>query len=730
MTRERDAWGEGGFVAAANDKSPVVPAIVERFVRQLLVANKAVQLYPPSSTIPRETSDDAITILREAFQERSDIRFVVTKTGLFYESAPVFPNQSAFVAFAQELYNRRLSEVRFHAGIEGRDLISFLSVLKYTPDEVLSAGGFEARLWEQNVDTITVTEAQISLVDVEAALSPGAEAAAPAYTRSQMDDIVSAAYGGRNRDGLIIARILGTPGAVRDYLADTYEGVDGVHDLMAVGDRFAELAHIALEIGGEEQHELMRSLAEELWALDPQLRRDLLVEQVLPEARTSEPLAAVVRQMDIDEVCRMFVHDLDTGDASREGLVRAIRNLALISMADRDEVVNAAGAAMLGAGLGDSVVAEVLEMAAPSRLTVLPSSGSQQERPVDAIFKLMDLAPAMQVSTATDPDLIALKDEARRGITDGDVISALVALVGMDARELQFASTMAMLEDALDLLIARGEIDVAADAAASMRSAAENPALSPEQCLRLERAVARFARPQDVRAIVHTLRLYKLGTPEHDAARRLLDTLGLLAIQPLLEHLAIEPDMAARKSLVDMLSGIATRYISELGAYMTDPRWYFVRNVVSILSATKSSAVLPYLERTLRHSETRVRRETIRGLAGITDRRASEMLMAVFADEDAQNVQLAARYLGGSGVRAAIPSLEQVARGEGRGNRENGPRVEAIEALGRLGALEAMPTLEALAGKRAIIGAARARELRAAAESAIAQIRLHQGGSR
>jgi len=151
---------------------------------------------------------------------------------------------------------------------------------------------------------------------------------------------------------------------------------------------------------------------------------------------------------------------------------------------------------------------------------------------------------------------------------------------------------------------------------------------------------------------------------------------------------------------------------------------------VSILSATKSSAVLPYLERTLRHSETRVRRETIRGLAGITDRRASEMLMAVFADEDAQNVQLAARYLGGSGVRAAIPSLEQVARGEGRGNRENGPRVEAIEALGRLGALEAMPTLEALAGKRAISRAARARELRAAAESAIAQIRLHQGGSR
>lgn len=718
-------------MAAAKDRGPEVPAIVERFIRQFLVVNKAVQLYPPSSTIPRDTADDAIAMLREAFQERPDMRFAVTKIGLYYESAVVFPKQAAFVTFAQELYNRRLSEVRFHAGIEGRDLISFLSVLKCTPDEVLSAGGFESRLWEQNVDTITVTEAQISLVDVEAAPGSGEEAAAPTYTRDQIDELLAAAYGGRSRDGLIIARILGTPGAVRDYLADTYEGFDGAPDLTSVGDRFSELAHVTVEIGGEQQHELMRALAEELWALDPQLRRDLLVEKVLPEARTSESLAAVVRQMDIDDVCRMFVNDLDTGEASRDGLVRAIRNLALISMADRDEVVNAAGAAMLGAGLEGSLVAEVLETAAPSRVTVRSTStGAQPDRPVDAIFKLMDLAPAVKVSEVTDPDLLALRDEARRGITDGDVIGALVALVGMDAREIQFASTMAMLEDALDLLIARGEIDVAADAAASLRSAAENPALSAEQRVRLERAVARFARPEDVRAIVQTLRLYKLGTPEHDAARRLLDTLGLLAIEPLLEHLAIEPDMSARKALVDMLSGIASRYVTELGSYMTDPRWYFVRNVVGILSSTKSSAVLPYLERTLRHAETRVRRETIRGLAGINDPRATEMLTAVLADDDAQNVQLAARYLGGSGMRSSVPALEQVARGEGRGNRENGPRVEAIEALGRLDAVEAMPTLETLAGKRAIIGAAKARELRAAAESAIAQIRLHQGGSR
>jgi HEAT repeat protein len=154
-----------------------------------------------------------------------------------------------------------------------------------------------------------------------------------------------------------------------------------------------------------------------------------------------------------------------------------------------------------------------------------------------------------------------------------------------------------------------------------------------------------------------------------------------------------------------------------------------VRNVVAILGSTKSPTIIGAMERTLRHSEPRVRRETIRALSMVQDRMAIEMLIAALGDEDAHNVQLAARYLGLRGMRNAVPALEAVAKGEGRGNRDNGPRVEAIEALGRMGATEALPTLQTLARKRAIIGAARAKELRTAATSAIAAMKA-KGGNR
>jgi len=722
-------------VSAKRD-TPKLPDVIERFIKALVVTNKAVALYPPASNIPRETAVEAVEILREALRQRPEVRLAVTKQGLYYNEVPVFADQPAYESFAMDLYNRHLADVRFHAGTGAKDLIAFLSVLKCTPEELVASGGVESRLWDLGVATITVSEAHIAIVDAGSLAAAEVDArTAPPASRDQIDEILAAAYGGRPRDQLTVARFAADPKAVSAYITETFASRGGLPDLLSAGERFAEIAAVVDEVGGDDRHALLQSLGEALEELDPELRRAMLVDAVLPEARTNESLAAIVRGMDIDAVCRMIVEGVEINGASRDGLARAIRNLAMISMADREDVVNAAGAAMMGAGFSDEMTAGVLELAAPSRLTVRErtTATGQAEKPVDAIFRLMDLAPTPNRPTGLeedDPGLLALYEDARRGLTDGDVIMALVSLVSMDLRENQFASTMAMLEDSLELLIERGEIDIAADAADALSAAAASESATPEQRGRLERALGKFTKPTDIRAVAHALRLFKPGTPEHDAARHLLDVLGPLAIDPLLEQLADEPDMAVRKSLVDLLSELAPDYIDELGRHVTDPRWYVVRNVVSILGSTHSSAVLHYIERTLRYAEPRVRREAIRALSGITDRLANEMLIAALDDDDAQNVQLAARYLGATGVRGAIPALEQVARGEGRGNRDSGPRVEAIEALGKLGATEAMPTLEALAGKRSIIGATKAREMRAAAESAIARVKSSGGGAR
>ena len=54
-------------MSAAHDEH-AVPLVVEQFVKALVVANKAVALYPPSSNIPKDTSEQAAKALREVLR--------------------------------------------------------------------------------------------------------------------------------------------------------------------------------------------------------------------------------------------------------------------------------------------------------------------------------------------------------------------------------------------------------------------------------------------------------------------------------------------------------------------------------------------------------------------------------------------------------------------------------------------------------------------------------------
>ncbi len=716
-------------MAPVSDDTDKVPIIVESFIRQLLVANKAVSLYPPGGTIPREAAEQAARILDEVLERYAEVTIAVSKKGLFFGEQQVFPGQSASLAFAVALYHRRLVAVRFHAGASYRDIIAFLTILKNTPEDIAAGGGFEAQLWDQGVGAITVAETQVTVVDAQVAPSaPWAEAESederPVEQAPPKKRELEALP--RLRERIEIAHIVGDPQAAREYLRARKDSDGFQLGVSGTARRFSALARLVAEVDPAEEESIVASLAEALWDLEPELRRRLLVERVLPEARVSEPLAAAVRALDLADVSRMLAADTDSVDPGQEGLVRALRNLSQVSHADRAHFTQAAEAGLIESGMDASKVRDVLGRVLPLRL----KAGSTQslttslDAPAAAMLQLLDHATAGARLLQADPAVAELTREAECAISDGQVIDALLTLVVLDNREIGFASTMSALEDQLGVLVARGEVDAAADAALSLLTAAKNPDLSAEQKRRLEQAVLRFARPNDMRTVTKALWLFKPGEPEHEASRRLLEALGPIAIPVILEQLADEPDRTIRKALVDLLSRDAAHYIPEIGSHLSDSRWYFVRNVVAILGSTNAPAAVPYLERTLRHHDVRVRRETIRALSSVGDRRAMEMLMVTLADDDAQNVQLAARYLGLRGERAAVPALEAVARGGSQGNRENGPRVEAIEALGRIGSPEALPTLRALASKRLLFGAARYREIKAASAAAIAAITL------
>ena len=316
-------------------------------------------------------------------------------------------------------------------------------------------------------------------------------------------------------------------------------------------------------------------------------------------------------------------------------MVRAIRNLSAVSGVDHDAVARVAGGVLLDQGVAPKTSRRSWRRPRRASSRSATPQAPRSSRPNDAVVQLIDSAPVSAEVATRDPEILALKEEAarrnrrRRHRRPRHVVT-------LDSSEQSFDVTMTRLENAISLLIERGELEAAAEVTVTLGNAAKNPALTEDQRNRLVRAVARFACAEDLKAIVEALRLYPPGSVEHVSAMKLINMLGPLALKPLLEQLADEPDMAARKSLVDVISGIAPSYITELGEEVADPRWFFVRNVVSILGSTKSPTVLPYLERTLRYPEPRVRRETIRAVSQLNDRLASQMLVHCLYDEDAR----------------------------------------------------------------------------------------------
>jgi hypothetical protein len=696
-------------------------------VKLLNMAHKALRLYPGASEIPRQNTKDALGALGLILEREPVVRFVVTRDGLLYDGEQTLPATAVFTSFNREFYSRNIAEVRFHSGSTEDDVLEFLTLLDSSADAIAAAGGFEAGLWERGVTTITVTEVLTRIVDQDLG-EEEAEKSSPAADEEpwppsfdRIDEML-ALMAPSPRDQRLLVRVVGERALLRSYLANAKTSGGLTPDDVDLSGRVAALAQAVQFELPEDRDALLRSLAQAILDLDPTLRQKIVAKRLLSEARRDDTLAAVVRQMSLDEVMDAILHDIPETIEARSGLSRAIRNLALVNLAaSRETVLEAAANKMQERGMSTGFVSAVLEGAAPSRLAPRDTVRSSDARSVESVLRLVDLAPKHGGPHVYDESIAPLRAEATRGVTDGDVVSAIVTLATLEARPEPAASLAALLEDRIELLLDQQEFEVAADAAEALTAAEQNGTVPEAHRRRMRELLKLLARPDSMRKITSAMRVYRHDTPEHAACRRLLSVLGAFTISALLEVLAEEPDMTARKALVDLISGMASRSIGELGSRVDDRRWYFVRNVVAILGTTRDPEVLQYMGRTLRHPDERVRRETIRAVAGIRHTMSNEMLIAALGDSEAHNVQLAARYLGSVGGPSVIAALERVARGEGSGNRETAPRIEAVEALGRVGGASSLRVLEELSRHRGF--AARAREMRTAASSALGVLR-------
>jgi hypothetical protein len=130
--------------------------------------------------------------------------------------------------------------------------------------------------------------------------------------------------------------------------------------------------------------------------------------------------------------------------------------------------------------------------------------------------------------------------------------------------------------------------------------------------------------------------LYLSGEIEADDAEKIEDLLvrfGVMAAQPLLDRLLLEPEAAKRRPLIRLLTTLGPAIVPDIISRLSHPKWYFVRNLCVILGDIGDRRAVENLLQATSHTDYRVKREAILAIGKLAAPEAVPGLGKILAEE-------------------------------------------------------------------------------------------------
>lgn len=202
----------------------------------------------------------------------------------------------------------------------------------------------------------------------------------------------------------------------------------------------------------------------------------------------------------------------------------------------------------------------------------------------------------------------------------------------------------------------------------------------------------------------------------------LLVSLGDAVVPTLLERLAEEETLSARRKVMGTLSRLGPVALPHLIAGLKDSRWYVIRNLALVLGTIGlPEAILP-LRPVLTHADPRVRKEAVKALTRIGTPAAADALLQRLGDADPGVRQSVMAALGTLRVTRAIGPLAEAAGQFSAFAKDVDSQKAAIMALGSIGDPQAVPVLVGLLRRRTWLNRRLNDEIRVAAAAALGTV--------
>jgi hypothetical protein len=607
-------------------------------LRSVSTATRSLALYPPTSPIPRQTIEAAMTALEEFFGSgASQLKLAVAREGFAYEGEPVATNLVVSLELANTLRDHGVAQISILPNCTSEDLLGFLSVVSRSPEEVRAEGGIGAVVEAMSVYNVLLTDVQLVTLDQTVASTMDSEtlmleiADNPAKLGSWFSTVASGDRSTFRSSIKEYADVTGDQGV--DSLA---EMLSGSLSTQPANNRDALLT-LALEPGpGRELTELMFSMmdAQEIAStiLDGKFGRNMLS---LSSALANLPFDQVADSVSQEVISMLPLAGHGPGEAAfldhmlevrdglhEEPLVEADRTFRTIVQAG---------------SISENDVARAREVTTAAT-AVLDTVG------VRTMFTLLDTQTEYDRFCASADSLAAM---VPRLLERKEFKLAAQVLDELSARETVHPEWAGLSQHMQQILSAAVGPD---SAGALVRGAVENRELVP-----LLREILRFSGNSNNHAIAAeavALKADGLEVAEEILGRQLVDSLFGLAAQaqwfqlgPLVERFAADG---------------SPRALAAIESLLARPEEQARREVVNALAAIDSPALLPLLGSALRDPSEEVATLAARAIAKSSVPGTAALLAGRLGELDVDNTDFArARELIGALARTPDPAADE-----------------------------------------------------------------------
>ncbi len=701
-------------------------ALVLSFIK----AKKDLQLYPAGNAAVIASLQKMLQLLKDNYSSDDVVEMLVEKEKICVNGIDPGLDDVRAKDLARNLFRRGTRKILLDPGIPQDEMQILIGLLNLSREAIAARGGIEKLTKQHNIIHAAVEEtAELVILDGESFSVPR-EILAELYDNESDDTPLETAAS----LGSMFVRI-------QDADSDTLKRLQF---LLKKPDHFAHLVEkFALQLeqtekeaanpaqrvesllnvlrtvgtaagklpSEEERRDLLQNLALSVLDLSAGLRTDLINQGLLPNLSIKSIESEILSRFPVSELADVLLQNFEVSGATSSIMQGYLQNLN-ISGSERTALVDTLKKELDETGI---LTAE-LETAL----------GRQSGNPEMLVAENIELSEVLSPQLEYYPSERVLFSGAERNDLVRDVARELAEPVAQvmapallelmrydkscDQHPLILEKATACMEYFLDVQ----DYDRATSLLRGVQEeyAQKKSAFSPDQLEPLRTFLDEFCGEQRIQELAARLKNMNVEGPDYERLMKYFGAVGSPVISSLMLSLEEEQSRHARLLICKAVAQAGDKNILAIAEKLKHPKWYVVRNAISILGQTGSPAAVPFLRPLLEHQDGRVRKEVLKALASIRSGEAVDLLCLAAANEDASLRKAALGWVAAIEAEQAMPILYRLLSPQSILRQEDEVLRLAVEALRAIATEPAIELLEKLSHTHSLFRRTKAATIR------------------